>query len=189
MNVNKYEISFNDGLGIFPVSLFVELEKHLVSTLFEVWDKIQEYECRDIIFYGDIQEYIKKNFVFLEALNFLTSRLVGAGFHTSVILNSIENKEILQKLIASRLIVFFTSDVKNSTYFRERVNFLAELSNNDIIIMYPKSLKEFLFVRSYFIEKKIKAKVLLESAALIRNKDFIDNKIYDIGLYKGESYV
>jgi hypothetical protein len=184
----KYKIDFNNTLGVFPVSLFIEIEENDKIKIFEVWDKIQEYSCRDVIFHGNTKQY-KNN---VSELTFLSTRLIANVIHTSIILSEVDDT-LFKELYASRLIVFFNSNTSNSTYFKNNVQQLSYLSTKDIIILNPTSLKEFLFTRQYLIEKEIKAKIMLKMKTLDNQEnlfiDLLKNKIYDIYPYYGEIYV
>lgn len=169
----KYKLDFNKNLGVLPVSLFIDIDENDKKIkIFEVWDKVQEYNCRDIIFYGNIGSNIQE-------LNFLTSRLIANMYYASVIL---PDTNYIMDLTASRLIVFFLSDVSNSTYFKQNVTRLMDLRENDIIIIHPSSMKELSFVRTYFINNKVRAKIMVEA---VSEEELLNNKIYDIYPYGG----
>lgn len=174
----EYKIDFNNRLGHAPVSLYITVDDKL--EIFNTWDTIQSFKLRDIIFYGNLLDNIKE-------FNFLNSRLIGNSYHVSCFVdkgyNYTQLEEIIQNLISSRLIIEFESDVSKSTYFKNFVNLLKHLSINDIIILNPTSLKELIFIRQYFIEKEIKAKILLNKKSNIKNEDLIEQKIYDIFIY------
>jgi len=177
----EYTIKFNDGLSLFPVSLFVKVSE--IVELQDVWNSIIQENIGDVILYGKIKEN-------LENLLFLNSRLISNRIHVSTIINEID-QQIIETLISTKLIVFFNSDLKNSTNFKFSVNILANLSQQDIIIISPKTVKELVFMRQYFLEHKIKAKIMINHSTVhfFVVDTLLQEKIYDIDLYKGGLYV
>lgn len=175
----EYKIDFNHGLGVLPVSLFIKIDEK--PLIFDMWDKIKEYNCADIIFYGDIWKYVKE-------LNFLTSTLHTNMHHTTILVLDLNN-EMQLEIMAGRLVVFFKSNRQNATYFKHRIQLLKNLTEKDVIILNPTSVKDFLFTRQILINKEIKAKIMLDTNAEIGYLDLLDNKVYDIYLYNGKSYV
>jgi len=178
----KYSIRFNNNLGVFPVSLFIEVEEKI--KIFEVWDKIQEYNCIDIIFYGNLKDNVQE-------FNFLSSRLISNMYHVSAILS---DYALLKDITSSRIIIFFDSNTSNSTNFKNRVAVFKYLSNRDIIILNPSSFKELMFTRQYFINNEIKANIMVKCPSPSLTTGFnmdtlIENKIFDIRIYEGEVYV
>jgi len=173
----KYKIDFNKKLGKLPVSLFVDIDK---IKIFDVWDSIIEYDCRDIIFSGDIINNMKE-------LGFLLGRLAINAYHTSIIITELNDTSILE-LQPHRFIIFFDSNVQNSTHFKARIELFKKLTNNDVIILHPKSLKEFIFTRQELIRQQVKAKVMVKLLN-ISEEDVLKNKIYDVDIYNGEFYV
>lgn len=173
----NYSIEFNEGIGAFPVSLFLEVGDK-IKNIFDIWDRVQEMNCRDVIFYGNIEGNIHE-------INFINSRLISNGFHTSVICKS----KLMEKLVASRIIVLFTADVKNVTFFKNKINEFKNLSENDILIIEPMRMKECLFVRQYLINNNIKAKVMINLKNDITKEKLLENGVYDLYIYDGEIYV
>jgi len=176
----EYVINFNNELSEAPVSLFVKVSE--IVELQDVWSSIIQENIRDVILYGKIKENI-------ENLLFLSCRLISNRIHVSIIINEID-QQIIETLISNRFIVFFNSNVKNSTNFKFNVNLLTNLREQDIIIINPISAKELVFIRQYFLEHKIKAKIMIN--ALLNNcadAILLQEKIYDIALYKGGLYV
>ena len=176
----EYKIKFNDGLSLYPVSLFVKVSE--IVELQDVWSSIIQENIGDVILYGRIKENI-------ENLLFLNCRLVSNRIHVSTIINEID-QQIIETLISNKFIVFFNSDLKNSRNFKFNVNLLTNLREQDIIIINPKTVKELVFMRQYFLETKIKAKIMINF--LLNNcadAILLQEKIYDIDLYKGGLYV
>lgn len=175
----KYKIDFNNGLGISPASLFVNIDEKI--KLFDVIDTIREKDCADIIIYGDLEQNLNE-------LKLLTSSLIVDRYHISIIIPEINNDSFLQELRANRLIVFFDSDVNNSTNFKHRIKLLKLLSKNDLIVLHPTSIKEFLFTRQYLINSEINAEILLKDSSKVSKEDLLSNKIYDVDIYYGDFY-
>ena len=173
----EYKTGFNKKLGRLPVSLFVDIDK---IKIFNVWDSIIGYDCRDVIFSGDIINNTRE-------LGFLLGRLTNSAYHTSIIITELNDTSILE-LQPHRFIIFFDSNVQNATYFKARIELFKRLADNDIIILHPKSLKEFIFTRQELIRHQVKAKIMIKLLN-ISEEDVLKNKIYDVDIYNGEFYV
>lgn len=177
-----YDIKYNNGTGALPVSLYV-LIRGKMKDILGMWDKIQEYSIRDVIFHGDIyQNY--------EELNLLNSRLISAGYHTSVIIPSSSAPNFTDFFLTRRLIVFFSSHKDNATkYFKPKMQAFQSLSENDVLVLEPASLKETLFLRQTLINKGIKATIMIKLNDVDVTKDsLLKAKIYDLYIYDGEMH-
>lgn len=165
----NYKIDFNYGLGsALPVSLFIELKSKV--DIFRVWDDIQEYNCRDVILYGNIKENV-------DALRFLNSSLIGNNFCVSVVIPA-DTLLLMKDIIASSVIIF--SEHKNLVMRRD-LDALQSLRYEDVIVLTADDVKIVNAVRSYFLKHRVKARLMS-----VLNLELLDAKLYDVAPYYGE---
>ena len=165
----NYKIDFNYGLGsALPVSLFVELKSKV--DIFRVWDDIQEYNCRDVILYGNIKENTN-------ALRFLNSSLICNRFCVSVVIPA-DTLLLMKDIIASSVVIF--SEHKNLVMRRD-LDALQSLRYEDVIVLKADDVKIVNAVRSYFLKHRVKARLMS-----VLNLELLDAKLYDVAPYYGE---
>ena len=162
----NYKIDFNYGIGsALPVSLFVELKSEV--DIFQVWDDIQEYNCRDIILYGNIKENV-------DALKFLNSCLVGNNFHVSTVVPF----PAMPSVMTSSVVTF--SEHKDLVMRRDLTE-LQGLRYEDTVVLTTNDVKIVNVVRSHFLKHRVKARIMS-----VLNIDLLDAKLYDVIPYFGE---
>jgi len=179
----KYRIKHNDALSVYPVSLFVEIIDIMNEVdVFNAWIYISEQHLGDIIIHGEVQNN-------KDALNMLSARLLFSGFNVSIIISELHQTSFVD-VMAKNLIVFFKSNVQNSTHFKKNIELLKTLGVEDTIIIVPKSMKELVFITNYLISKEIKARVMVfvPSGDITSSLLLLDNNLYHIFPYYGKIY-
>ena len=155
---------FNNGLGRLPVSVFINLEGTM--NIFSFWDTIQELQCRDIIFYGNI--YSNTN-----ELRFLNSMLISHGFYVSIIYNCPK----IPETVANSFIAFTDEIIMK----KQLLQYLKNLTIEDVVVLSQPNMKIVRGIRQYFLGHGIKAR-LMNSV----KTGLIENKLYDVIPYTGE---
>jgi len=170
INVKSIEVKYNDKLGVFPVSTFIELSSDgNVLTEIDFFNKIEELECVDIIFYGD--------FLYnQEVLKWIIPMLTSVHDHVTCI-QPIDNSIFFP---ANRYIFTFKyEDLK------KHVSRIEGMNERYIILLRMDSIAKLKVARKIALDKQTKAMMFYDTKLIDPDK-VLSEKIYDIMPYTGD---
>ena len=160
----KSELLFNEGLGFFPVSMFVCLDGN--ETIGDIYTRITRTEIHDVIFCKEVGKTMNYNI-----LEWVVPRLLSELYFVSLIV-TLPNK--IPDLVVGRLIV--KSDF---LYIKKLVNRLKVLSENDILLLSMNNIDELRTSKDLLIKNKLKCRLMFNSS-LLSDDSVINAGIYDV---------
>uniref|UniRef100_A0A6M3KIF6 Glycosyltransferase n=1 Tax=viral metagenome TaxID=1070528 RepID=A0A6M3KIF6_9ZZZZ len=166
---------FNHGLGILPVSLFVELCSPNLD-INKLYKEITDTRCNDIIFFNNISENA-------DCLRWILPRLISDGCFVSLVMKH----DILYDLPCNRVICFLNCSSFQSEFKKTKLQLFTE---NDIVVVYG----DFVIDRINKCLNLLK-KIELKSKVLFYYKDrneltaLLDNGIDFVFPYEGKLFI
>jgi len=169
MRIHK---EFNNGLGILPVSVFVQLISKNIN-IDDIYNEISKHQCDDIIFFGNIIENET-------TLKWVCSRLISEGTFISLVLNH----NILVNIPSNKVICFLNY---NSYTKEERRNTkLNHYTENDMLILYGEfNIDNLNRILKILKNIEFKGKVYIKYKDYYETKEILNSGIDYIYLYMG----
>jgi len=155
----KIFISKSEGLGYLPYSLFVKIDKddNEILKLNDIYTSIVNYNCDDIIFYGDVINPL---------LDWVVPRLLSAAcsvtYFTTIPLPTLSNK-----------VITFIKPVD----FKKSLQSFKGYREQDIIIVDADTINEIKYVANILRNEQIKC-ALFYNGDKIKSMDIINNLMF-----------
>lgn len=168
LTIGHTRIDWSDGLGLSPVSLFIELvqkdeTKYHGRSLEEVYIFIKDAGTNDVIIYGEINTYA-------DVLSWLTPKLIADGVFTSVVSDIKEQAKVYT--IASRTIHKMNKD-------NHKLLKLVNFRNLDIILIESDNIKELLALRSVRLSNNAE-NVTLFNSNLVSKEEALEAGVIEL---------
>jgi len=161
--IKDAKVEFNNGLGFFPVSLFIDFYPTDPVELNDLYNTITSFNnVQDIIF----RENIDNN---LETLSWVTPKLISEGYYISLFSNNFVDVNY------NRLITTIT----HPNQFRKNLKLMSALTQNDIIILDFYDANYISLTKKILLKHEIKSKILFNSVK-IPASELLYLKIYDM---------
>jgi len=161
--IKDAKVEFNNGLGFFPVSLFIDFYPDNSVNLNDLYNTITSFNnVQDIIF----RENVSNN---LETLSWVTPKLISEGYYISLFSNNFVDVNY------NRLITTIT----HPNQFRKNIKFISVLTQNDIIILDFDDPNFVILTKKLLLKYEIKSKILFNSVK-ISVSEILNLKIYDM---------
>jgi len=168
MKISDFEIRYNDGICLFPYSLYIKFEMEGKDyNIHSMLEKIEDSKCKDIVL-------IDSN-LYVYELSWLLPRLLADRYHISCMTII----DMMTRLSVNRYII--VTDVAG---FKRRIDKFKVLRENDVVILRAESPREVITVRNSFQTNKIASGLAFDSS-LITHEQMIDAEVYDVGSYGG----
>uniref|UniRef100_A0A6M3XU24 Uncharacterized protein n=1 Tax=viral metagenome TaxID=1070528 RepID=A0A6M3XU24_9ZZZZ len=174
---------FNHGLGILPVSLFVELCSPNLD-INKLYKEITDTRCNDIIFFNNISENA-------DCLRWILPRLISDGCFVSLVMKH----DILYDLPCNRVICFLNCSSFQSEFKKTKLQLFTE---NDIVVLCGDPIVDIcgdLILNKLNMCLNLLKKIGLKSKVFIYHKDYIeltallDNGIDFVFPYEGKLFI
>ena len=170
--LKNHGVNYSDGISFYPYSLYIALvndhsDADVELDIFELYNKLTELKCPDIIFMGGKQ--------YVEELSWLLPKLLADRIY----LSSMCTIDTILPLPFNRGLI-----VTDFQGIKRRTEKFISLGDNDIVILRTESAKEVFMVKNVFINNKIRAGLAYDGIMLDAS-DLIKEKVYEVAPYSG----
>jgi len=166
INLKNIKVDYNHGVGILPVSIFVELGGE-ETDIQQVYQSIRKWDHLDIIFHGEID-------LNLEPLKWLTAKLLSDSMYVSILYRLNKN---LPDIAISSFIVCVNITARN---VRLLTPVLKSLQQRDVLVLLPESAKTLSFARHQLFKNEIDVRKVMFLARPGLQEEVLQAGIYDI---------
>lgn len=179
LNIHKMKMDFNYGIGMYPISIFVDLSAPSGVTeervrLDVALNGIEHLKCRDVVVYGAVEQQLNE-------VNWLNSRLISTGYHVTVLSNTVD------PIIASRLVNIISDPRHLKNGLKNKM--ITAVSPRDILMLYKSDIKALIVMRNILVEyaDQVKSKVMLVDTTM-NSDEYIKAGLLDIEPYWGKEF-
>lgn len=168
LTIGHTRIDWSDGLGLSPVSLFIELVQHDETkyherSLEDVDGFIKDAGTSDVIIYGEVTTYA-------DGLAWLTPKLIADGVFTTVVTDIREQANAYT--VASRTVHKMNKD-------NHKLLKYVKLRDLDIILIEADTIKELLALRSVRLSNSAE-NITLFNSNLVSKDDALEAGVTEL---------